>query len=82
MNAAQTATGRYSIASILMDGDIVMRIENELTGEIVVMPVTEIALNADIIKRMTPEDALLVGVWYGHQRVKEGTNYLQSLEAA
>jgi hypothetical protein len=61
----------YAIAAIVMGNEITMHIENESTGEAVVKTVAEIINNSNIIKHMTPEDALSVGVWHGEQRRRE-----------
>lgn len=64
---------RFAIASIVFGrgGVATIRIENENTGEIVEMTPRAIAMDEHIIRHMTPEDALLVGLWYGKEQAKE-----------
>lgn len=64
---------RFAIASIVFAGGGIptIRIENENTGEISAMTPRAIAMDQHIVNHMTPEDALLVGLWYGKEQAKE-----------
>jgi hypothetical protein len=78
MNAAQHVEQqqndpvRFAIASIVFAGCGIptIRIENENTGEITAMTPESAAMDDHIIRHMTPEDALLVGLWCGKQQAK------------
>lgn len=71
----------YAIDSIIFGGGGVatIRIENESTGEVAAMTPEAIARDDHIIRGMTPEDALMVGLWCGKERAKR-TNELNTQE--
>lgn len=61
----------YAIASIIFGpGGVAttIRIENESTGEVAAMTPRSIAMDKHIIRHMTPEDALMVGLWCGKEQ--------------
>ena len=73
MQSAKTVPARYSIASIVFGGDgmATIGIENESTGESAALTPDAIAKDKHIINDMTPEDALLVGLWLGKNQAKK-----------
>lgn len=71
-STSTTAPVRFAIASIVFGGGGVatIRIENESTGEVAAMTPGAIAKAEHIIRGMTPEDALMVGLWCGKEQAK------------
>ena len=67
-----SAPVRFAIASIVFGGDgmATIGIENESTGESAAMTPDAIAKDKHIINGMTPEDALMVGLWLGKNQAK------------
>lgn len=63
---------RFAIAAIAFasGGIPTIHIENENTGEITAMTPESAAMDNHIIRHMTPEHALLVGLWCGKQQAK------------
>lgn len=63
---------RFAIAAIAFasGGIPTIHIENENTGEIAAMTPESAAMDNHIIRHMTPEHALLVGLWCGKQQAK------------
>ena len=77
-----SAPVRFAIAAIVFGpggAATTIRIENESTGEVFAMTPIAIAMDKHIIKQMTPEDALMVGLWCGKNQKLE-TNKLNALE--
>ena len=66
----------YAIDSVLMGKQTTFHIKKILTGDVIVCTATEAAQDTGMVSGMSPEDACLIGMWFGKDQSKSAIEYL------
>ena len=73
-------TLRHAISAIHLHPEIVVQIHTAGTDKLWSIPVSEAAKNDRLIRGLSAQDALLVGVWYGEAKSRRHYQELAELQ--